>query len=253
MKALFVLARNCFQEIVREKTVAVLVFGALILVILSFFIGTLSFDEQRRILIHLGFGAIHISALGLVVFKGAYAIQREIDRQTCLMILSRPVTRFQFLMGHFVALLALLATHLFLQGIMLITLLGFQTDGVRFVMVLAGIFIEMTVILAFVLFLSQLVRPVIGLLGGIGLFLVGNWLEEMKFFAEKANDEGFRMVAHVFRWALPNLFLLNFRSENFLLNHISPPDMGTVALHFLLWITAFIWMAEISFARRDLV
>ncbi len=253
MKVLFVLARNSFQEIVRERTVAVVVFGALLLLILSFFIGSLSFDEQRRILIHLGFGAIHMSALGLILFKGAYTIQREIDRQTCLMILSRPVTRFQFLMGHFIALLALLATHIILQGVMLAALLGFQMDVIRYVTILAGIFIEMTVILSFILFISQMVRPVISLLGGLGLFLVGNWLQEMKFFADKSNDEGFRMVSAVFHWALPNLFMLNHRNENFLLNAINPPDMGMVSLHFLLWVMAFIWLAEISFARRDLV
>lgn len=253
MKVLFVLARNFFQEIVRERTVAVLFFGALLLLILSFLIGTLSFDEQRRILVHLGFGAIHLSALGIILFKGAFTLQKEIDRQTCLMILSRPVTRFQFLMGHFIALLALLATHLIVQGIMLAALLGFQIDALRFCMVLAGIFIEMTVILSFIIFVSQLVRPVIGLLAGLGLFLVGNWLEEMKFFAEKTNDEFFRLVAQTFRWALPNLFLLNFRSENFLINNGAAPEMGSISLHFLLWIAAFIWLAEVTFSRRDLV
>lgn len=253
MKTVLILAQNAFLELMRERTVAIVFFGAIVLLVLSNFVSSLSFDEQRRIMIHLGFGAVHLSCLAIILFKGAFLIQREIDRQTCLMVLSRPVSRFQFLMGHFLALSSLLLLHVLLQGLMLGLLLGFQMDYERFIVILAGIFIEMTVILSFIFFITQWVRPVVGLLAGLSLFLVGNWLEEMKFFAERAKDEGLRLTAEIVRWAFPNLYLLNLRSESYLLQNTSTVDLPTILVHFGFWTAAFLILAGVSFSRRDLV
>lgn len=253
MRATFVLTRNAFREMIRERTVAILFFGAILLILLSFFVGSLSLDEQRRILVHLGFGAVHLSCLAIVLFKGAYLIQREIDRQTCLMVLARPVSRFQFLLGHYFAVSLLLMAHIAVQGVLLYSLLGFLMDVGRFITVLTGIFVEMALILACTFLAVQFVRPVVGLLSGFAVFLVGNWLEEMKFFADRAKDEGFRIAAHAIRWAFPNLHLLNLRSESYLLEGFHEVNTFTVMLHFSFWIAAFLMVAGIAFSRRDLV
>lgn len=253
MKTVLVLTVNAFLEIIRERTVAILIFGAIILLVLSFFVGSLSFDEQRRIMIHLGFSAIHLSCLAIILFKGSFLIQREIDRQTCLMILSRPVSRFQFLLGHYLALVLLLLVHIVVQGLLMATLLGYQMSWERFLVILSGIFVEMSVILAFIFLATQFVRPVIGLMAGLALFLVGNWLEEMKFFAERAKDGSLKTLSAIIRWSVPNLFLLNYRSEGYLFQDLPNPNFLLLASHFSFWIVVFLILAGMKFSRRDLV
>lgn len=253
MKAVFVLTSNAFREIVRERTVAIVFFGALILLALSVFLGSLSFDEQRRILVHLGFGSVHIACLAIVLFKGSFLIQREIEKQTVLMVLSRPVTRFQFLVGQYLAICMLLMLQIMIQGALLAGLLGFDVNFERFMLILICIFLEMSVILAFIFLAIQWVRPVVGLLSGLSLYLVGNWLEEMKFFAERSRDESFKVTADVIRWGLPNLFLLNLRSESFLFKGIQTVDYTMVMIHFTFWIGALLFLSGYFFSRRDLV
>jgi Cu-processing system permease protein len=253
MRQVVILTINAFREIVRERTVGILFFGAVVLLVLSFFVGSLSFDEQRRILIHLGFGAIHLTCLAIVLFKGAYLIQREIDRQTCLMVLVRPISRFQFLLGQYLAIVLLLIVHLSFQSLMLSALLGFQADPGRFLTVIMGIFVEMCVILSLIVLATQWVRPVLALFSGLVLFLVGNWLEEMKFFADKTKDQDFQVVTDIIRWLMPNLFVLNYRSEGFLLANQTHLPLLPSVLHFSLWIGIFLILAGISFSRRDLV
>lgn len=252
MRTLWVLTTNTLREMVRDRTVSLLFFSAVVLVVLSSFLGSLSLDEQRRILIHLGFGAIHWTAFGLVVFQGAFTLQREIERQTCLMVLARPVSRASFLLGKFLGIGALVGAHILFQGVLLYLLLGAQAPAGRFAAVLAGMFAENLVLLAFVLFLSQWVRPVVAVFGGVGLFLVGNWLEEMKFLAQKQKSAGFEAAADVFQRVFPNLYLLNFRSERFLEAGTELPA-GMLTLHFGLWLGLFLVLASLSFSRRDLV
>lgn len=252
MRSIIVLTANVLREMIRDRTVSLLFFAALVLVVLASFLGTLSLDEQRRILIHLGFGAIHWTAFGLVVFQGAFTLQREIDRQTCLMVLARPVSRTSFLMGKFLGVGALVAAHIFLQGALLFALLGGDVPIMRFLLVLGGMLLENLILLSFVLLLAQWVRPVVAVFGGVGLFLVGNWLEEMKFLAKKQNDASFEMLADVFQRIFPNLYLLNFRSERFL-DSGADLSAGLLAAHFGFWLALFLVFASASFSRRDLV
>lgn len=253
MRGVYVLALNSLREMFRDRTVSLVFFAAVILVVISSFLGALSLDEQRRILIHLGFAAIHWSVLGLVLFQGSFSLQREIDRQTCLMVLARPLHRSQFLIGKFFGLSALLFLHVLAQGILLYALLGFGENLGLFAAALMGILLEALVILAFILFIAQWVRPVVAIFGGLGLALVGNWLEEMRFLAEKSKDEGFMILAGVFQRVFPNFYLLNFRSEHFL--EVGSPNLqaGLLFLHFSIWLILFLLLAIRSFARRDLV
>lgn len=253
MRQIWVLTTNVLREMVRDRTVSLLFFAALVLVVLSSFLGSLSLDEQRRILIHLGFGAIQWTAFGLVLFQGSFSLQREIERQTCLMVLARPISRGSFLLGKFLGIAILVGLHILIQGLLLFLLLKGDVHAGRFAAVLIGIFIENLVLLSFVLFLSQWVRPVVAVFGGLGLFLVGNWLEEMKFLAQKTKDEGFANVTKIFQMVFPNLYLLNFRSERFLA--VGAPEIvpQTVILHFTLWLLFFLLLATFSFSRRDLV
>jgi ABC-type transport system involved in multi-copper enzyme maturation permease subunit len=252
MRQLYVLTANVFREMVRDRTVTLLFFAAIVLVVLSSFLGSLSLDEQRRILIHLGFGAIQWTAFGLAVFQGAFALQKEIERQTCLMVLARPVSRSSFLLSKYLGIAALVLLHILFQGLLLFALLRGNADAGRFLIVLFGMFLENLILLAFVMLLSQWVRPVVGVFGGIGLFLVGNWLEEMKFLAQKTKDEGFEVLSQVFHNIFPNLYLLNFRSERFL-DVGSDLNLGFLTLHFGLWLGLFLLLSTVSFSRRDLV
>ncbi|PWU18007.1 MAG: hypothetical protein C5B49_07890 [Bdellovibrio sp.] len=253
MRAVATLTFNTFLEMVRDRTVAILFFGALILILLSFFLGSLSLDEQRRVLIHLGFGTIHLSCLVIVLSKGPFQLSREIERQTCLMVLARPISRTQFLFGHLLAVLLLIAANLLVQGLMLFALLGFSVDPERYLIILAGIFLEMSILTTFIFWAVQWVRPVIAFLSGLTLFLVGNWLDEMKFFAERTRDEDFRALANGIRWFLPNLFLLNFRNEDFLVNGHALVEFQISLTHFLFWIGFLSCCAALAFRRRNLV
>lgn len=253
MRTLWVLTLNVLREMVRDRTVSLLFFSAIVLVVLSSFLGSLSLDEQRRILIHLGFGAIHWTAFGLVVFQGAFTLQREIERQTCLMVLARPVSRASFLLGKFFGIGTLVGAHILFQGVLLYALLAGQVPADRFAIVLLGMFAENMVLLAFVLLVAQWVRPVVAVFGGVGLFLVGNWLEEMKFLALKQKSQEFEAIADVFQKIFPNLYLLNFRSERFLEVGVADLSSGLLTFHFGMWLGLFLVLATLSFSRRDLV
>lgn len=257
MRNIFVLTQNFLREMIRDRTISIVFFSSIFLLILSSLLGSLSLDEQRRILIHLGLASVHWTALGLVLFQGGFVLQREIDRQTCLMVLARPVSRPEFLLSKFFGVAILVLGHFVVQGGLLYGLLQLTsergTPASHFVISLVAMWIESLVILSFVLFVAQWVRPVVAAFAGLGLSLVGSWLEEMSFLVTRQKDEGLRVLSQVFHWIFPNFYLLNFRSERFLDSPQLNEPVLLLGLHFSVWLMLFLGLAIFSFRRRDLV
>src|SRR5688572_46674 len=109
MNKTWVLAKTSFRELVRERVFWLVAGLAIFLLCLSLLLGELSFDERERLLWDFGLAAAEIGALAMALFSGSYLIPREVERQTCLLILAKPVSRFQFLLGKWLGSAAVIA------------------------------------------------------------------------------------------------------------------------------------------------
>ena len=108
MRSIFSVAANTFKELIRDRILYSLLFFALALVLLSYFLGFLSFAEQERIITNMGLFATNIGCTFLAIFLGSSLVFREIDKQTILTLLSKPLSRSRFIIGKFLGLSAIL-------------------------------------------------------------------------------------------------------------------------------------------------
>lgn len=243
-----------FREMIRERFVHIILFLSAVLFLFSLLLGSLSFDEQTRILIHLGLAAIQISIVGIAAFVGSSIITKEIERQTCLIVLARPISRSQFYLGKFLGIVGIN----FLISLMLgVILWGFSQGAVRLFELLTivwGSFLESSIIIAVAMFFSQALRPAIALFSTIGIFIIGNWLEELVFFAKKSENPAFELFAKVIHDGLPQLYRTNWRSYHLLEKHLlSATQVGWVTLHAISWTLFLLLLGTFIFRRKDLV
>ena len=253
MMTLRALVRLSFLEFLREKVVWVAVFIAILLFAVSFFLGSLSFNEQQRILAHIGWSTIQLSTLGMGLFMAANWLHREMDRQTCLIVLARPVTRDQFLVAKFLPIGLLIALVQLILALLLFFLLKSSFSIDNFLIVLLGTFTEVLVVLSITFFLATLTRPAIAFIAGISSLLIGNWSQEIEFFGEKTNNIVYISVAKIGKNIFPNLFQFNWRSVYFLKNGVSSDQVLWVLVHSAGWILLMICLSIFVFRRKDLV
>jgi ABC-type transport system involved in multi-copper enzyme maturation permease subunit len=109
------------------------------------------------------------------------------------------------------------------------------------------------VILAWFLCFSLVVRPVIALCSGIMIFLLGEWLGDMVFFAEKSKDAMFINAVKVLHWISPNLYKMNWKSYYFLENGIPWDHFVWMLAHMVGWILVLILLTNFFFRRKDIV
>ena len=92
------------REAVRNRVLYVLLFFALVLIGTGVLLSTLSYVERERILQDVGLASIRLFGAAIAIFVGVGLIHKEVERRTIYTILSKPVSRTEFLLGKYAGL-----------------------------------------------------------------------------------------------------------------------------------------------------
>lgn len=244
------LAFNVFRELIREKVVLGFASVAFFMVILSLFLGEFSFDEQERLMVDFSLMIAEWTAVALALLQGASALPREIHRQTCLLVLARPVSRTQFLWGQFLGLGLVLTVLLAVLFLTLSVLL--QRASAVLALLVLSILLKALVLLAWAVLASNFVRPTLAVLSGLTLYLLGHWLGDLEFFAAKSGPFAVELV-RMTRWIVPNFDLFNWKSHFHLVHPPVGGDIMGMILQCAAWTGVYLGLSGILFGRKDLV
>jgi len=113
-----VIALATFQEALRRRWMTALLAFGLIMLALSSFFTWMQPGEEQKFLRDFGMGFIIILTILMAIFLGVALVPPEIERRTIFTILSKPVTRQEFLIGKFLGLCWTLFVNLALMGLM---------------------------------------------------------------------------------------------------------------------------------------
>src|SRR6202166_2431672 len=117
------IASNTFREAVRDRVLYNLIAFALLLSGAAIFVGQISIDIERLVVINLGLTAVSLFGMVIAIFIGIGLVSKEIDKRTLYTVLSRPVRRWEFIVGKFFGLAGTLAVNSFLMAIVVLVAL----------------------------------------------------------------------------------------------------------------------------------
>jgi hypothetical protein len=113
-------ALAAFREGIRQPMFWLLCGAGLLLMACSPFLPYFTFGEDHKMVEELGYDTIMVMALLFGVLAASMSISEEIEGRTAVTLMSKPVSRRQFLLGKFVGIL--------LAGVAMTVLLGWFFD-----------------------------------------------------------------------------------------------------------------------------
>lgn len=253
MRPVWVLAKNTYKEVIRDRILYALILFAFLLIGLSLALGQLSFAEQARISANFGLSAIHLCAVVLAIFVGSNLVYKEIEKKTVLTILVRPINRLQFILGKTLGLSLLIVTMILgLSFVLCLVFLGLGMDiNARLGLVLVGLLAESLVLLGVTLVFSMISKPLLVVCYSVGIFLIGHWQSSLEFFAEKSQGGALKPVAWAVRYFVPNLERVNWK-DIVLYNQPLDAQANLISLAYCFaWFAACILLCAILFQRKD--
>jgi ABC-type transport system involved in multi-copper enzyme maturation permease subunit len=214
MKKLISIAYYTFVENIRNKIFYTIVLFGVIVVGASFLLAALGGEQQKRILLDLGLGAIEFFALVTVIFASVNLILEELQSKTIYLILTRPVSRLAYLLGRYSGLLAAVLCGMLLMALIHLAILfvSHWSFSPRYVLAIVLSFEKIAVIGSMALFFSLFSTSAVSSISfTIFFWILGHFSEEMNFLAGKLNGIVPKIIAKMFYYVSPNLQYFNVK------------------------------------------
>jgi ABC-type transport system involved in multi-copper enzyme maturation permease subunit len=252
-----VVAVNAFREAIRDRVLYNLIFFALMMIGAAILVGQISIGIERLVIVNLGLSAISIIGLIMAIFIGVGLVYKEIEKRTLYSLLSKPVRRWEFLVGKYFGLLLTLVVNTALMTIGLAAALlyvsrHFERSDVSILVAIYFILLELALVTALALFFSCFSSPMLSTLFTLGIYVTGVFAQDIREFGEVTKNPVLLAMTRVLYYLLPNF-------HNF--NGIAAAAYGDVfpaaliaqnTLYALLYVTVILLGASAVFSGRNL-
>ena len=250
------IAFNTFREAVRDRVLYNLVAFALLLSAAAILVGEISIDIERLVVVNLGLTAVSLFGVVIAIFIGIGLVSKEIEKRTLYTVLSRPVRRWEFVVGKFFGLTGTLVINTFFMalGVFLALLYvahKFEKMDEWVLVALYFIVLQFLIVCALALFFSSFSTPLMAAVFTFALFVIGSLAGDLRGFARITPGFG-GWLATAIAYLVPNFSALNVIGQ---VAH-GDPVAGSIILYntvyALLYSAMVISGAVLIFQRRNL-
>jgi ABC-type transport system involved in multi-copper enzyme maturation permease subunit len=247
------IASITLKEALRDKLLHVAaLFGAL-MIGFTLLLGGLSAGQDLKIIQDFGLGAINALLILLAIFLGSRLISRDLEQRIVYTLLSKPITRGQFLTGKFLGCAGALWLLLGLLGLLFYALMALVTRQFHPIflgpLVLFGL--EAMVMLGLTLLFTTMTSPMLSILYSMGFYALGHGSELIKQFGEKADPLG-KALSLVIYYALPNLETFNAKNQAVYGESLAAGQWIWAIAYGTCLIVVLLTLANLVFARKEL-
>lgn len=248
------IARNTFREAIRDRILYGMVAFALLLVVASVYLADLAIGQQARILNDLGLAAISLIGVLIAVFLGVSLVSKEVERRTIYVILSKPVERYEFVLGKFAGLGATLAVNVAVMGAGLLAITWICGFGQPALVAALYLILLETLLLTAVatLFSTFTSSPSLAVVFTLGVFVVGHLSESLRAITSRSESATARVLGELLYRVIPNLEAFNVKGRVAVGEPVGASEIALATLYGLCYMAAVLAVAAAVFSRRDL-
>ncbi len=245
MNAVYRIALTTIQELFHERVFYLLGAFAILAMFLSVLLGDLTFAEQGKITLDFLLAGTEFTSVLFSVFMGITLLNRELNLGWIAMVLSKPITRTQFLFGKFLGQLGIQAVVIgFLGGIIALLCLarGIPLVPEALFQSLLLTFCEGMVLSALVYLCTVNLGALLSATVSLSFYALGN------FSTHHQPDT----LLTALRAVLPNFQIFNIKT---LVSYGLLLDwglLGLAVLYALVCTGLYFCLASITFSRRDI-
>ncbi|MCC6745563.1 MAG: ABC transporter permease subunit [Acidobacteria bacterium] len=256
MTKVALVARNTFRELVRDRVLYNLIFFALLLIGASLLVGQLAIGNLEKVISDIGLSSMRFFGMLIAIFIGIQLVSKEIDRRTIYSLLSKPVHRYELVIGKFFGLGMTLAINSSIMAAGIVTALLWVSWGYvpQISAVLPAsymIFLELLVITGIALAMSTLSSPTVSALVTFLLYIAGNFSSNLLAMADTTDAAPLKWLLKSLYFVIPNLSNFSAISTAAHGQMISGARLGFATLYVVIYCGILVSIAVLVFDRRD--
>lgn len=258
MEKITAIALNTFKETIRDRILYVIFVFAVLLCLLSVILGSLSIGNNEKIIIDFGLATINIFGVILAIFIGTSLVFKEIDRRTIYIILSKPIDRWEFILGKFLGLAITLTILIALMSAVFMCILFFykltSTQLYLTFVSVCLILLELYMVIAVSILFSSFSTPLLSMVFAGCFWVIGHFNPVMLSLAQFSNSEVIVTMTQVFHYILPDLSILNVKNNIDNMEYVlNLTEVGLKALYAIVYSSILLMITVISFNKKEFI
>jgi ABC-type transport system involved in multi-copper enzyme maturation permease subunit len=254
MKNIITIAKNTFILESRDRMILGVLIFAFGYLAVTLFLANLVLHELPMVK-SFGLTGIYFVNAITALFLGTTAFFKDLERKVVYFILSKPVSRAQFLLGKFFGLCLVLLVTSAILGVAYLGLIAFEGGGfdVLGLLAIAMQFLEMVLFLAFAIFVSTFSSSLLSIVYTSAVFFLGHVVSSLIQDATTIGITGGRLaVIKGLYYIFPNLEKFDIR--NIAVHAVTAPfaSFALALLYTIIYSAVLLVLGSWIFAKKEI-
>ena len=258
----YAIALNTFREAIRQKVLYGILVVVVVVNLFGLVLGAMSLDQEDRISRDIGLGGVQLFGAFTAMYLGVSLLYGEIQRKTIYTIVSKPIERYEFVLGKYAGMAATLTLLVLLFTLAMVGLLWLQDVPFTAALVkaLSLAFMEVLIVAAVAVFFSSFSTPFLSGIFTFVVFFLGRVTPEIRSAVESARWSWVRTVCDGVLKIIPDLHVFSVSGSTAEGAHVSIHGgfvtwsyVGTAGGYAGLTIAALLLLSILIFSRRNFV
>ncbi|MBU4174711.1 MAG: ABC transporter permease [Actinobacteria bacterium] len=256
MRNIWTLAVTVIRDTARKKIFYVVLLFGLSIISISPLIPTFELGSQARFLRDISLSLTSLFGVILAVILSINQVPGDVGKRTIYNLLSKPVSRLQYLVGKYLGILMTLAIILFVMGLEILVLIyaRLQVFSPVIFQGVFAVFLESAIIAAFCLGLSTFVTVPVNAFATILFYMLCH--VKTGFLHAKLIDEAsgglVKIASWTFYYVIPNLENFNLSEQVGYAGGVSWTFLARISGYALLFAVLFLIIGHLVFRVKDL-
>ncbi len=254
MMVIWTLALNTFREAVRDRVLHSIFFFAVVTVCASLLLKDVTLGDQEKVVRSIAEGGIDLFASLIAMFLGISIIWKELEKKTVYTILSKPMPRWQFVVGKYVGLNLTIWVEIALLSSMYVVLMLFQQDFPHpiFFASMGLLVVELMLLTAWATLFSTYSAPTTASAFTISIFAIGHLADDLWLLGSKSDSLFLEQIVHFIYWVVPNFELLSLRDLSVHEQPVPWGQAGSAVGYGVVYSVVVLLLAVMLFNRKDI-
>ena len=250
----FTIANNGFKEVIRDRILYFIGFFSLLLILAQRIIPEIAAGTHEKILLDVGIGAINILSIIVAIFVGTALINKEIEKRTLLMLIPKPISRAELILGKHLGLTAVLGVMVaIMMGIYLAMLSLSRIEYPTTALITAGAYLllQLALIAAVAILFGVFTSSILATLLSFGVYLMGHFSEDLVELGKLSKNANIESLTTSLYLVLPNLSRLDLKNEAVYGLLPRSVELAGHAVYGLLYTALLLIISMMVFAQKE--
>lgn len=254
LNRILVIASSVLREVLRDRIAYLALLFASGMIGASLLLPETSAGAADKIILDLGLAGIGLFGLMVAVFIGTGLLNKEIEQRTVLILIAKPMSRAEFIIGKHVGLSAVLAVLTSLMTIIFLLVLSLQQFDYPLGSILVAAFfiaLELSLITAVAILFGVFTSSLIAAMLTFAVFLMGHFSQNLVTLSNSIETQEGQYLFKGLYLIFPDLSRLDVKN---LAVYDALPSLPLLLVNVgygLIYIVLLLAVATFLFSRRE--